>query len=134
MDLWAKNRGTTHEIVSFMVFCLCALAYGGVHAGAWDDYFPMSVERLLWRVSAISVAALGITAMLGFIGYQVASNIHGAYKYQRFPHGSPRWEKCMQARLMPLTEYIVDYFTQAKRLTENYLGYRTYDVIKGIFS
>jgi hypothetical protein len=49
--------------IAFTVFCICALSYGGIHASAWMDYFASTQEQLLWRISSIYVAALGILAI-----------------------------------------------------------------------
>ena len=77
MDFWAMTSGGDMKaILAFILFCLCALAYGGVHASAWNDYFPTSVERLLWRISAITVATLGIVSMLIVVGCQFSEYIH----------------------------------------------------------
>jgi hypothetical protein len=41
-------------------FALCVLLYGGVHAAAWNDYFPSETERHLWRLSTVYVASSGL--------------------------------------------------------------------------
>ncbi|KAK1749721.1 hypothetical protein QBC47DRAFT_311459, partial [Echria macrotheca] len=41
-------------------FALCVLLYGGVHATAWNEYFPSEIEACLWHVSSIYVAASGL--------------------------------------------------------------------------
>ncbi|KAH0545380.1 hypothetical protein FGG08_000521 [Glutinoglossum americanum] len=33
--------------------------YGGLHAAAWHEYFPTSVERMLWKISSLSIASSG---------------------------------------------------------------------------
>ncbi|KAM0813797.1 hypothetical protein AB5N19_13796 [Seiridium cardinale] len=55
---WASTPEPVTEAMALIVFFFCTLAYGGVHAAAWDRYFPSSVEQLLWRIAAIGVAAL----------------------------------------------------------------------------
>jgi hypothetical protein len=65
---WYKTS-ELQNITSFSVFCLCALAYGGIHASAWSEYFPTTLERTIWRASSIYSAVLGITIMtMGYIG------------------------------------------------------------------
>jgi len=49
---------------SWMVLVAFSVAYGGAHASAWNSHMPSPVERLLWRVSSVAVAA-GIPLALG---------------------------------------------------------------------
>src|ERR1700722_7224683 len=37
--------------------CVIMAAYGGLHMPAWKAFFPTSIERLLWRISSILIAA-----------------------------------------------------------------------------
>ncbi|KAK9422155.1 hypothetical protein SUNI508_05163 [Seiridium unicorne] len=55
---WASTTEPVTKVMAFIIFFFCTLAYGGVHAAAWNHYFPSSVEQLLWRVAAICMAAL----------------------------------------------------------------------------
>ena len=49
--------------VSFaLVLAFVSAAYGGLHASAWNNFFPTWHECLMWRISALAVAAAGITA------------------------------------------------------------------------
>ena len=41
--------------------------YGGVHLALWDYRFPTEVEKLLWRISAVTLAALPCGIALGAI-------------------------------------------------------------------
>ncbi|KAF8198827.1 hypothetical protein K438DRAFT_1823789 [Mycena galopus ATCC 62051] len=34
-----------------------AITFGAIHCAAWNAAFPSSAERILWRVSAVGVAA-----------------------------------------------------------------------------
>jgi len=36
------------------------LVYGGIHAAAWNEYFPTNLERLLWRFSSNFVGCSGV--------------------------------------------------------------------------
>ena len=49
-----------HDRAGAAFFSLCVLLYGGVHATAWNDYFPSELERRLWHISAVYVAASGL--------------------------------------------------------------------------
>ncbi|KAK3494448.1 uncharacterized protein B0T23DRAFT_108572 [Neurospora hispaniola] len=44
----------------FIGFGFVALIYGGLHCVAWNAPFTTSVERILWRISSITIAATGI--------------------------------------------------------------------------
>jgi hypothetical protein len=49
--------------VGLLAFALsiASAAYGGLHATAWDYYFPTTYERFLWRFSCIVVFLVGIS-------------------------------------------------------------------------
>jgi len=49
-----------HEYTGMAFFSLCVVFYGGIHAVAWNDYFPTDSERLFWRLSAVYVGASGL--------------------------------------------------------------------------
>ncbi|KAK3401108.1 hypothetical protein B0T20DRAFT_348875 [Sordaria brevicollis] len=44
----------------FIGFGAVGLIYGGLHCVAWNAPFTSSVERVLWRVSSITIAATGV--------------------------------------------------------------------------
>lgn len=44
-----------------MVVWSASMAYGGVHAAAWNGYFPSRIETWLWRASSICIAGSGFT-------------------------------------------------------------------------
>lgn len=107
-----------------MMFVLYPLVYGGVHAGAWDDYFPTSVERLLWRVSAVYGSALGIAGMLVLYGYLAATFIRNKCKHRnesphykglaQLPAGDserelPRMPTRIRIRIQLVLEVLVSY-------------------------
>jgi hypothetical protein len=117
MDFWALDSGGDMKaILAFILFCLCALAYGGVHASAWNDYFPTSVERLLWRISAIIVAALGIVGMLIVVGLRFGEYLKVDMVF--FPDKHPIWQNCARvcpkfiksviSTIMDIYDYLVD--------------------------
>lgn len=60
----ANNRYTLAQglWVTLPPFLMISV-FGGIHCIAWNFVFPTKVEQLLWRISAISVTALG-TLML----------------------------------------------------------------------
>jgi len=52
------------EYSSAIFFFLCCLAYGGIHAAAWNFNFPTDSERFLWRLSAIYFGCSGLGVFL----------------------------------------------------------------------
>ena len=44
-----------------MVVWSASMAYGGIHAMAWDGHFPSETEARLWRTSSVCVAGSGLT-------------------------------------------------------------------------
>ncbi|KAK3361603.1 hypothetical protein B0T24DRAFT_111509 [Lasiosphaeria ovina] len=45
-----------------IVLLVCALAYGAIHAAAWNDPFPSGHELVLWKTSCVYVATCGPVA------------------------------------------------------------------------
>lgn len=52
-------RGTEGLIMGMVLRC-ASMTYGAVHIAAWNDHFPSSIEKYLWRTSAIYIAASGL--------------------------------------------------------------------------
>ncbi|KAJ7187256.1 hypothetical protein C8R46DRAFT_1207215 [Mycena filopes] len=53
-EFWASPDEPGHTAFAAM---LVAIVFGAVHCAAWGAAFPSSPERILWRVSAVVVAA-----------------------------------------------------------------------------
>ena len=47
-----------------MILWSASMAYGGIHAAAWDVYFPTKTEQLLWRGSSLFIASSGLLWIL----------------------------------------------------------------------
>ena len=47
-----------------MVLWSASMVYGGVHATAWNGYFPSRSEAILWRASSVCIAGSGLTWIL----------------------------------------------------------------------
>ena len=47
-----------------MIVWFASMAYGGLHATAWNGHFPSDVEMWLWRGSSICIAGSGLTWLL----------------------------------------------------------------------
>lgn len=63
--------GPNNELLAFtLAFTFAGLAYGGLHLLAWNAPFASEPQRLLWRVSATSIAASGPAYLLvTFVAY-----------------------------------------------------------------
>ncbi|KAL9609377.1 MAG: hypothetical protein Q9167_005846 [Letrouitia subvulpina] len=47
-----------------MVLWSASMAYGGIHAAAWNVHFPTRTERLLWQGSSLYIASCGLLWMM----------------------------------------------------------------------
>ena len=47
-----------------MVVWFASMAYGGLHASAWNGHFPSNIEMWLWRASSTCIAGSGLTWIL----------------------------------------------------------------------
>jgi len=52
-----NSTSTEQQWVLVLVTFIVCLAYGGVHAAAWNFEFPSELEQLLWRVSSVTIMA-----------------------------------------------------------------------------
>jgi len=48
-----------HPLFASRLSALVACVYGGIHALAWNFFFPSSTEKILWRLSSVTVIAFG---------------------------------------------------------------------------
>lgn len=51
-----QSKLETSRNIAWVLLPLC-LIYGGIHATAWMSHFPSDLERKLWRISSLIVAA-----------------------------------------------------------------------------
>ena len=51
-------------LVMGMTLWFATMAFGGIHAVAWHDYFPSRTESWLWRISAIYITWSGLVWLL----------------------------------------------------------------------
>lgn len=67
---WPSNdllRNVDGLIVG-MVLWLANFCYGGIHAAAWNDHFPSSVEKWFWRASSSYIGFCGgLWVILNFL-------------------------------------------------------------------
>ena len=47
-------------LVTGMVLWSVSMAYGGIHASAWDTFFPSKVESKMWRFSSLYISSSGL--------------------------------------------------------------------------
>ena len=62
---WTDNSfARRHKIKGKFILCLASGVFGGLHALAWNSLFASSLERALWRLSAVMIASSGVFASL----------------------------------------------------------------------
>ncbi|KAK3366188.1 hypothetical protein B0T24DRAFT_670298 [Lasiosphaeria ovina] len=66
VDNWPGRSLLPHstKYTGYVFFSLCVLVYGGIHASAWNHYFPTDTEQLLLRVSAVYVGCSGLLLLV----------------------------------------------------------------------
>ena len=47
-------------LVMGMVLWSASMAFGGIYAAAWDNYFPSKVESRMWRISSVYISSSGL--------------------------------------------------------------------------
>jgi len=61
--IWFERGGLGS---SLLVLGACVVLYGGIHAIAWNDHFPTTLELLLWRSSSVYIPLYTILMMVTF--------------------------------------------------------------------
>jgi len=72
---------TVEAATALVIFCLSALAYRGIHASAWTDFFPTNTEQLLWHISCGYLAAPGLSFVGGAL--LLPSDAHSSRRLRR---------------------------------------------------
>jgi len=77
VDLQAEQRVPTFYsgggyadetlLASGIITLLITMVFGAVHCVAWSYAFPSHVEKLLWRLSALSIVAVPVVIILSFV-------------------------------------------------------------------
>lgn len=80
---WDDLLRNVGGLVVGMVLWLACFVYGAVHMAAWNDHFPSTAEKWLWRSSS---------AYIGFCGGLWVILNYGAQAYKPF---NAFWEKWM---------------------------------------
>jgi len=60
-----------HRDVLRSVLALTAFAYGGLHLSAWNDFFPTTVERIIWIAAAMTIGSSGAMLWAFFLLRQI---------------------------------------------------------------
>ena len=65
-DNWVSaEAGLRNESeIQMIVVVLVSMLYEGLHAAAWNNHFPTSVEQQLWRVCSVVIASSPIVLLL----------------------------------------------------------------------
>jgi hypothetical protein len=61
-------------LASGIITLLITMVFGAVHCVAWSYAFPSHVEKLLWRLSALSIVAVPVVIILSFVIAAIISN------------------------------------------------------------
>jgi hypothetical protein len=64
-----------------ITLAVSSMLYGLIHFLAWDDQFPRSVERLLWRVSSCVVTCSGTAGIVAGLSTAILQQIFDAFGY-----------------------------------------------------
>ncbi|KAK0736188.1 hypothetical protein B0T21DRAFT_366457 [Apiosordaria backusii] len=70
---------------SLIVFLACGVAYGGIHAAAWNNYYSTIYEEMMWKTSCICVASY--SAAIGFLAtglFWMEHNYEKKYGYENY--------------------------------------------------
>jgi len=61
-----RFNGSRQHWPLYLGFGATGLIYGGLHCLAWDTPFPTDLERLLWRLSSVTISSTGVLVILVF--------------------------------------------------------------------
>ena len=54
------SAGLLGGLIMGMILWFASMAFGGIHAAAWNGYFPSTVEFWMWRASSVHVVFCGL--------------------------------------------------------------------------
>jgi hypothetical protein len=77
------------------IFAFTALAYGGLHLSAWNDFYPSRVERILWIIAALWIASSGALVWAFFSARLLKKKVISASQKRvlyRCNEASNQWE------------------------------------------
>ncbi|KAH6642959.1 hypothetical protein C7974DRAFT_113330 [Boeremia exigua] len=65
------------------VVAFAGAAYGGLHLAAWNDYFPTSVERIMWISCSCATGLTGLVLALFFLATNQLPQLEAAESHVR---------------------------------------------------
>lgn len=63
-----------------------SMTFGGIHAAAWNEYFPSDVESWMWRCSALYIIWSGLVWLLINLVAQMSKPFDDYWNRTRLPH------------------------------------------------
>ena len=76
-------------LVVGMILWLANFLYGAIHAAAWNEHFPSTAEKWLWRVSASYIGFCG--GLWVALNYIVSSNPRLNEFWEKWMDGEKKW-------------------------------------------
>lgn len=55
-----------YDISNWDVAIGVAMLFGGTHVLSWDFHFPIHIEKLLWRISSLTIVRTGLLGVFGY--------------------------------------------------------------------
>ena len=74
-----------YGLIMGMALWFASMAFGGIHAAAWYDYFPTSIESWLWRCSAVYITWAGLVWLLINLAAHVSKPFDDYWNQLRMP-------------------------------------------------
>lgn len=79
------NEDDISCVWAFPVLALVTACYGGLHAIAWNAYFPTPREQKLWRISSLVIAVPGLLLLAGLSLFGLLLSLIFVAKFIRLP-------------------------------------------------
>ena len=74
-----------YGLVMGMALWFASMAFGGIHAAAWYDYFPTPIESWLWRCSAVYITWAGLVWLLINLAAHISKPFDDYWNQLRMP-------------------------------------------------
>ena len=74
-----------YGLVMGMALWFASMAFGGIHAAAWYDYFPTPIESWLWRCSAVYITWAGLLWLLINLAAHISKPFDDYWNQLRMP-------------------------------------------------
>jgi hypothetical protein len=79
---WPANELVETEdniVFQAITLSLGSMVYGGLHAAAWNAFFPTAIERWMWRISSICIISSGLIIPSIFTILNIFGLVNGAF-------------------------------------------------------